>query len=126
MSELVDELVARGDVASLIPRYRSGAEADFARIGLALMGSYCECDVAVMTYEPEAFNLPGGHYTPDFRCILTDGRIVFIEIKGSREQKGYRDARSKLRAAAALNPWYTWYEVICCRGQWNVERIKAE
>lgn len=126
MSELLDELIARGDVATLLPRYKSGAEKDFSRIGLALMGSYCECEVAVMTYEPETFNVPGGRYTPDFRCILADGRIIFVEIKGSKLEKGYRDARAKLRAAAALNPWYTWYEVICCQGAWNVERIKSE
>lgn len=56
------------------------------------------------------FKIPGGGYTPDW-CILIDGQWVFVENKASKKQANYRDARSKLRAAAALNPWFRFYEV---------------
>lgn len=91
--------------------YKSDGERAFSTFGKALMEEHFGLTVLRMDYEPETFNLPGGKYTPDFRMIMSDCGIVFVEIKGSRYQHGYRDARSKLRAAAFLNPMYTWVEL---------------
>ena len=42
-------------------------------------------------------------------------------------QKGYRDARSKLRAAADVYRWLTWFEVrVDGRGGFELERIEPE
>jgi hypothetical protein len=77
-------------------------------------------------YEPETFNLPGGSYTPDFRHITASGLVIFVEVKATKRQKNYRDARSKLRAAAALNPMYLWYEARLGKDTWEIERIEGD
>jgi hypothetical protein len=98
---------------ALIPstdKYRSRWERAWATFGKAILEQDSGSKVVAMDYEPETFNLPGGSYTPDFRAILDDGTIVFIEVKANKYQKNYRDARSKLRAAQELNPYYAWME----------------
>ena len=97
------DLLALADVDKLFSKFKSKIEEAFWRDGILVL-SACpalEGGVARMDYEPESFNIPGGRYTPDFRAIMDNGLIVFVETKGSRKQRGYRDARSKLRAAAA-------------------------
>lgn len=83
--------------------------------------------VCVMLYEWVSFKLPGGSYTPDFNYLLADGCWVHVEVKGSRMQSNYRDARSKLRAASTLNPWYTFVEVRPEKGgMWTLEVVKPD
>jgi len=105
---------------ALIPstdKYRSRWERAFATFGKAILEQDSGSPVIALDYEYETFNLPGGSYTPDFRAILDDGTIIFIEVKASKFQKNYRDARSKLRAAQELNPYYVWMEArITLRG----------
>ena len=106
----------------LIPRYRSKLEARWAQEGaLVLQHDYGE-RVLLMLYEPLTFNLPGNNYTPDFMCILGDGKILFVETKGSRRAKNYRDARSKLRLAASVHSWATFIEARYNNG-WLLEDI---
>lgn len=93
-------------------KYRSKAEADFASIGFGWLWAYFGSKVLRLVYEPITFNLPGNRYTPDFMAVLADGRVVFVEIKGSTKQRGYRDARSKLRAAADMFREFLWCECI--------------
>lgn len=70
-----------------------------------------------------SFKLPGGVYTPDFFYILEDGQRVHVEVKGSKRQPNYRDARSKIRIAATLYWWDVFCEVRWENREWTVERI---
>jgi len=106
------DMKAMANVEALIPSYKSGAETEFAGIGIALLGAHFWTEVMLLLYEPCRWAIPGGHYTPDFMAVLQDGRVVFVEIKGSKKQRNYRDARSKLRAAQAVYPMFIWVEVV--------------
>lgn len=141
-------ILARADVSRLLPRFDSDIEAWWERNGALILGNELECGVARTEYHPMTFLLPGGGYTPDFLHILTDGRLVFVETKAlilktkftegqdgtvtakqvhnSRAQKGYRDTRTKLRAAAELHPWALWAEVRVGKrgGEWELEFIQ--
>lgn len=102
-------LLALADLVALArPAYKSKAELTYASIAsVAMLHLFGESAVLVL-YEPLTFNLPGGSYTPDFMQILESGRIVFTEIKGSVKQKNARDSISKLRAAAAVYPFFSF------------------
>lgn len=119
-----DDLLARANVAALLPRYDSGAEAWWSQYGPLLLGDELGAAVVLTQYHPLTVHLPGGSYTYDFQHILTNGTYVNVEVKGSKAQKGYRDPRAKLRAAAALRPFEMWYEVRCDgKGAFELERI---
>jgi len=91
-------------------QYKSDRERLFARFGPAILEHDYGRKVFEMRYEPETFHVPGGSYTPDFRVVFEDGLVAFVEVKANKNQRNYRDARSKLRAAAELNQIYTWIE----------------
>lgn len=94
-------------------------------MGAILIGEDLSCPVQLTLYEPLSFNIPGGSYRPDFLHILQDGRLVLVEIKGSKRQPNYRDARSKLRAAAELYPWAAWVEArVDGRGACEIEWLR--
>lgn len=64
-------------------------------------------------YEPERFLLGVKcTYAPDFRVIMPDGNIVFIETKGYLSEQG----RVKFRTAAHSNPMYGFIMVGKVRG----------
>lgn len=107
------------NLSALIPQYKSKAEEDYAAYGPILIGDEFGEKVVLTMYEPMTFRLPGGKYTPDFLHLLQSGTHVFVEVKGSKKQKNYRDARSKLRAAAEMYSFYSWCMVI----GGNIERI---
>ena len=86
--------------------YRSEYERIFSLFGRAIIEDHYHIKVVEMTYEPETFNIPGARYTPDFRIIMATGQIVFVEVKGSKKQRGYVTTRTKLRATAELNRCY--------------------
>ena len=96
-------------------RFKSAEERAFAQYAAALLYDQFGSTVHRLDYEPVTWNLPGNRYTSDFCAILSDGRVVFVEVKCSKRQRGYRDARSKLRAAAALHPEYVWCECLVGR-----------
>lgn len=81
-------------------------------------------------YEWMSFKLPGGSYTPDFSVLLNTGVWVHFEAKGSHFQSNFKDSRSKLRAAASLNPWaeFVWIipKPIKAGGGWDIEVIKPD
>lgn len=82
--------------------------------------------VESMQYEPFSINLPGGSYTPDFLVVLDNGMMVLVEVKMSKKARGYRDTRSKLRAAAAMYPWFIWIEARWSgrrEDSWTIEHI---
>ena len=113
---------AIADVAALIPDYKSNCERRFADLGPTLLGAHFGRRVVRMDYESCSRKVPGGRYTPDFEAWLEDGTTVYVEVKGSKRQKGYRDSRSKLRAAAEVYPMFTWIQVVESEG-WTVEVI---
>jgi hypothetical protein len=128
------EIMARANLAALIPTYDSKAEEWWAQYGPLLMADELKQPVELTQYHALTFHLPGGSYTPDFLHILADGTQVQVEVKAlivgrdgkpnNHVQKGYRDARSKLRAAADVFRWLTWYEVrVGARGAFELERI---
>lgn len=111
---------AIADVKALIPQYKSKAEGTFAGFNTVFWHAYLGSDLVLLLYEPCRWAISGGHYTPDFMAVLEDGRMVFVEVKGSKKQRNYRDARSKLRAAVEIYPFFTWIEVVEENG-WPVE-----
>ncbi len=115
---------AKAQLSRLLDPYKSKTEARWAQIGAAWMGGCYGVDVLEWRYEPISFTLPGGSYKPDFMYIFSDGMVIFVEVKGSTHQKNYRDARSKLRAAAELYPWFVFCEVKPVGGNWDIEEIK--
>ena len=113
---------AIADVSTLIPVYKSKCERRFANLGALLLGAHFGAECLWFMYEPQRFKIPGGHYTPDWLALMSDGRVVYVEVKGSKRQKGYRAARSKVRAAQEIYPMFTWVEVVESEG-WSVEVI---
>lgn len=109
---MIEKTLARADVAAMCRQFKSEHERSFAQVAHALLANEFGAAVERLDYEPVTWNLPGNKYTPDFVAILEDGRIVQVEVKGSRKQRGYRDARSKLREAAAMHPEYAWVEAV--------------
>ena len=113
---------ATANVRELIPVYKSNCERRFADLGPTLLGAHFGAECLVFEYEPCRWVIPGGHYKPDWLCVLSDCRVVYVEVKGSKNQRGYRDARAKLRAAKSVYPWWVWCEVVESEG-WKVEVI---
>lgn len=109
-----------------LDKYKSDCERAFAQFGIPLIEDKFDAGVELMLYEPVTFNLPGNKYTPDFQVILEDGCILFVEIKGNRRQRNYRDARSKLRAAQAVHPYYIWIEVRMSVSRGQITRFEME
>ena len=99
---------AIADLTALIPEYKSKTEEQWAQLGDAILADELGVPVAVQYYEPVAFYIPSGRYKPDFAHFLEDGRIVFVEVKASKKQKGYRSSRQKLRETANVYPMFTW------------------
>jgi len=106
---------------------KSKAERTWGQVGRHIIADEYEAEVLAELYEYWTFRIPGGKYTADFYYILESGRVVIVEVKGSRKQKNYRDARSKLRAAAAMNPWFTFVEAMAMKGGgFQLQEIKPD
>jgi hypothetical protein len=105
---------------------RSDTEVRWNQFGKNIVADTFGSEVVFDGYEWLSFKVPGGTYTPDRACLLADGRWIFIEVKGSKKQTNYRDARSKLRGAAALNPWFIFCEAIVDKFGITVEEIKPD
>jgi hypothetical protein len=116
---------AVANLGAIVSPYKSHTEERWAAEGALVLLAELGEQTAVQLYEPVTFHLPGSKYTPDFQNILESGRIVYVEVKGTRKMQSYRDSRAKLRAAAELHPWFTWLQVDYERGSWIVERING-
>lgn len=111
----------------------STPERIFNSEGYFILSDELKSGIEVMLYEWVSFNIPGGRYTPDFFVLFKDGSVVFVEVKqesigksGKRYYAGgsYRDSRSKLRAAAELNPWFKFYMAVYNRRDgWRLDPI---
>ena len=104
------------DIARLAPTFDSAAEEWWHKYGTLLLTDRLGEGIALTQYHAFTLHLPGGSYTPDFLHVTSDGRMLIVEVKGSTKQRNYRDARSKLRAAAELYRWAVFYEVIVTKG----------
>ena len=70
-------------------------------------------------YEPEKLRLADRtFYTPDFRVIDSESRVVFYEVKGHWED----DAKVKIKVAAEQHPYPFWV-VKMIKGVAHLERV---
>jgi hypothetical protein len=114
-------------LATFFLKARSKTELAWHEVGKGLIAQEMGTPVLMELYEGMGFKLPAASYWPDFDYLLDNGLWAFVEIKASIFQSNYRDARSKLRSAASLNPWHTFIEARPEKGGvWVLERIKPE
>ena len=112
------------------PVYKSQYEEAWVKTGVPVLEDILGAKQIWFGYEPVKFVLGKPIYTPDFMHLLEDGRIVIMEIKGSRHQRGYRSSRTKLRTAAGIYPFFIWTLAIGNKqkgeiNEWEVEFISA-
>ena len=107
-----EQIKARATVKGLKPYhpYDSKTEQQFAKVGTILLYGFLDKKIVHLEYHPIQFVLLGEIYEIDFLAIAADGEQFFVECKGTNESKNYRDARSKLRAAAARFPFWNFIE----------------
>jgi hypothetical protein len=128
---MLREVTGNGDLSiqvgcAFLSGFRSGTEEEWFSSGHSrYIEAHFQSPVIWWGYEWMSFNVPGGSYTPDYAYILKSSQMIFVEVKGSRAQANYRDARSKLRGAASLNPWFTFCEVRITKKAWEFEIIKG-
>ena len=61
----------------------------------------------VLMYEPCSLWVSGGfRYTPDFLIIMPDGRLAFVETKGSFRLQSHSRARLAFADASTRNPCF--------------------
>lgn len=104
--------------------YKSETEREFAKWGYLEVGCAIGKKIIGVVYEPIKFVLPGGIYTIDFRLETAD-EYLWVETKGSKRMRNYRDSRSKLRAAASIFYKWRFFEVRKEEGRWIVEEING-
>ena len=76
-------------------------------------------DILRWDYEPEKLRLADRtYYTPDFRVIDREERVIFYEVKGHWED----DARVKIKVAGELHP-YPFRAVKRIKGRFEIENI---
>lgn len=114
------------DFLSFVMTGRSDSEVQWRAIGESLLADKIGSPVVWVGYEWVTFRVPGGTYTPDFMYIFENGSVAFVEIKGSKKQRGYTTTRQKLRATATLNPWFYFFEVVGRGMNWQIESIEPE
>jgi len=93
--------VLRG-FAKYLLKAESSFEKKWLMIDKVVIEDYYGSKVVIMRPKPISFLLPSNIYTPDFFYILEDGRRIYVEVKASPFQQGYRDAIAKLRMTATL------------------------
>ncbi|MBN1348395.1 hypothetical protein JXJ21_03235 [candidate division KSB1 bacterium] len=92
--------------------YRSNTEQAWAMVGQFLIADKFNATVKWWSYEAIRLALGNAWYTPDFIYWLSDGRVVLVEVKGSKKQKGYRDSRTRQRVATGLFPLFVFVEAL--------------
>lgn len=100
-----------------MPKYRSKIEEKYANLADVLIQEQLNTDVIETLYEPFTVRLPGAFsYTPDFFHVLEDRRLLIVEVKNSKKQKGYRVTHNKILTAAAMFPYFLWAETFAEKG----------
>lgn len=105
---------------------KSSYEQTWRAIGDAMIAEFFGSPVTWRGYEWMSFKLPAAKYTPDFSYRLADGRMIHVEVKPSKFSDNYRDSRSRLRAAATLNPFFIFAEARVEKGRWILEIIEPD
>jgi len=95
-------------------------------MGVPLIENHFSQKVVLWKPKVISYQLPGGRYTPDFYYILEDGTRLNIEVKGSKYQRGYKDARNRMRTAATLYWFDVFMMVISEAGTWQLELIEPD
>ena len=123
----MNELTAEAVIEFANRKYRSELERVYAEDCSFGIYTCFDSEVLVTHYEPFTFNLPGKiKYTPDFLHVLKDRRMILVEVKNSKKQKGYRVTRNKLVTAASLYPFFVWAETLMESPKWNFEIIEPK
>lgn len=108
----------------------SSVEQRWSKIGRGYVEQMRGESVIFSAYHWFTFILPGSKYTADWYYLMEGGAWVIVEVKASKMQDNYRDARSKLRQAATFNPWFDFYEAMPDRkegiGGWHFEYIEPD
>lgn len=129
IGDLIPDLPLRKAVrsmASFLLKAESREEVRWLSEGIPILERHFGMPVLLERSKAVSFRLPGGVYTPDFMYILEDGRRIHVEVKGSRFQPNYRDARSKVRTAATLYWFDTFCEARIENKEWLVEHIPPD
>lgn len=110
------------------PDYKSTTEERWREDdGIPALEKTMGSKVAWCGHEIFKFKLGKPIYTPDFIHIMEDGRVVVVEVKASRKQRGYRTSRDKLRTAAGLYPFFVWLLAVGKKnGPWDIEFINKK
>lgn len=108
--------------------FQSRTEETFFEEGAAWIHAAYNKPVLAMFYEWVSFNLPSSTYTPDFMVMLTDHSLVFVEVKGSKNQRHYLPTRYKVRVAASLNPFFRFCIATPTprSNGWDIDRIEYD
>ena len=87
-------------------------------------------DIFDYRFEAMAFRLaPGVLWTPDFMVIrMEQGEGMFVEFhetKGSWKARNQRDARTRIKVAAGMFPFFDFYGARLVEGRWELEKFSA-
>jgi hypothetical protein len=99
----------------------SKEEIQWRQAGTPLLEEMCEEKVVMVQHPSLTYPIPGGHYTADFLYFMASGLRINVEVKGSKFQKGYKDARARMRAAASLHPYDRFIMAMPFMGDWELD-----
>lgn len=128
----IGSVTSKANVETVKPYYpyESKTESIWAANCGLVLAPILKGNVVVTKYHPVEFLLPGETYKVDFMHVLSDGRTLFVEVKGSDKSKNHRDAISKLRAAASEHPYWYFYEAVLENPKhelaWRVKRVSPK
>lgn len=114
------------DWAKFLLKSESLEEQRWQVLAKALLEEHYKMKIVLWKPKAMGFVLPGGTYKPDFFYIFEDGTRLHVDVKGNRFQKGYRDARAKMRASATLY-WFDRFMVaVWDKGTFALEQIDPD
>lgn len=121
-------LVLKG-FAKFLLSAESSFEKRWLQFDKVVIEDYFGGEVQIIKPKVLSFNLPANTYTPDFMYVMKNGDIVFVEVKGSPFQQGYRDSIAKLRMCATLNYYWKFIMVMPdkeSKNGWKVTEIPPD
>lgn len=113
--------------AAFLLKAESLEEKRWQTMGIPLLEDHYGMKIKLWKPKAFSFKLPGGSYSPDFFYIFENGMRLHIEVKANKFQANYRDARSKILAAATLY-WFDNFMMVT-RGVangWDLEEIPPD
>lgn len=116
-------------VSKFLLKGESKTEIDWLKYHASCIENHFSSKIVVMRPKSTTFHILGSSYTPDFEYLLENGQRVFVEVKGSKFQPNYRDARSKLKMTATLHWDKSFVEVMPDKNLesgWSMEDISPD